>query len=65
MQEQGRCPKCKSWNLEYGKIEHDEGTIKYPFQCNDCKQEGYEWYNVEFTDYTDLDENEIKGEELE
>lgn len=39
--EQGKCPKCNSMNLEYGVAENVDGMmIYYPYTCLDCQQQG-------------------------
>ena len=47
--EQGFCPKCHSYNLDYGSLEiEDDGMCYYPYKCEDCGQEGEEWYRLDF-----------------
>ena len=40
----GQCPKCDSYNLEYGASEGLDDSRIYPFICLDCGQEGREVY---------------------
>ena len=47
---QGECPRCHSYNLEYQAIEIEgDGMCYYPYKCEDCGQEGEEWYSMEFS----------------
>lgn len=55
--EQGVCPKCGSHNLEYDVISIECEACFYPYTCNDCGQEGEEWYSMEFTGHNVYDEN--------
>jgi len=57
--ESGRCPKCRSWNLVYQSVEHHDSSMAYPFKCKDCGFEGNEWYDLEFSGYTDDEGNEV------
>lgn len=47
--EPGVCPKCGSHDLEYDVINVECEAAYYPYTCNDCGQEGEEWYSMEFT----------------
>ena len=44
----GQCPKCGGNNLEYGVSEPLDGSIYYPYTCQDCNFDGDEFYNLEF-----------------
>lgn len=59
---QGECPKCGSTDLDYGSREGGVGgdTFYYPFTCKTCKFEGKEWYEANFTGFTDDDGNDIE-----
>lgn len=47
--EQGFCPKCHSYNLDYGTLDlEDDGMCHFPYKCKDCGQQGEEWYRLEF-----------------
>ena len=46
---QGVCPKCGSYNLDYKAIRFEGQMCYYPYECMDCKQEGEEWYSMEFS----------------
>lgn len=46
--EQGKCPKCGGLNLDYGTLEVESGMCYYRWTCEDCRQEGEEWYSMEF-----------------
>jgi hypothetical protein len=53
--EEGRCPKCGSYELDYGCSETDDGYIKYPWECGKCGSEGTEFGNIVF------DGHEVSG----
>ena len=56
--EQGFCPKCGSYNLDYHAMEfEDDGMCYYPYKCKDCGQEGEEWYKLDFQGHNVYDEN--------
>ena len=66
--EQGKCPKCGSYNLNYGynfncekivDIAPNEQAVYYPYTCDDCEFEGREYYNLTFSGFEDNDGNEI------
>lgn len=46
----GFCAKCNGTNLDYGAMELQDSCVFYPYNCLDCKHEGKEWYNLEYTD---------------
>lgn len=46
--EQGHCPKCGGYNLDYQTIQYADGMCYYPYKCEGCGQEGEEWYHMEF-----------------
>lgn len=48
MNKQGVCPKCQGYNLDYQPIEFTDTMCYYHYKCDDCGQEGEEWYNMEF-----------------
>ena len=54
--EQGKCPKCDSYNLDYETIVDTTPSIQavyYPVECLDCGYKGKECYNLHFTEYTE------------
>lgn len=55
--EQGKCPKCRSDNLEYGAISLEGDMAYYPYTCKDCGQQGEEWYKLEFAGHNVYDED--------
>jgi len=59
----GKCPKCGSENLEYDSIELESCCAYYPLECKDCGFIGREWYELEFSGFTDDDGNEMEDEE--
>ena len=46
--QQGVCPKCQGYNLDYQPIGFTDTMCYYRYKCEDCGQEGEEWYNMEF-----------------
>lgn len=61
--EQGQCPYCNSYELEYGAIEmQDDGLAFYPWTCEHCGHSGEEWYELNFIGHNDEDGKEIKLE---
>lgn len=46
--EQGRCPKCGGYNINYEAIELLDDCLYYPAICNDCKTEFEEYYTLTF-----------------
>lgn len=62
--EPGKCPKCGSENLNYGSVEIESESLMYPYDCEDCKFEGQEWYNIEFSTHFDTHENEITKQQI-
>lgn len=55
--EQGKCPKCGSHELEYESIRVEGDMAYYRYTCNDCGQEGEEWYSLEFAGHNIYAEN--------
>lgn len=56
--QQGQCPKCHKYMLDYGPIQiEDDGMAYYPWQCDNCKTEGEEWYKLEFQGHNIYTEN--------
>ena len=57
----GKCPRCGSERLDYDAFELGSigGTAYYPFTCNDCGFTGREWYDLNFSGYTDEDGEEM------
>lgn len=60
--EQGKCPKCGGEKLEYSTTEYVDNMCYYRYKCEECGQEGEEWYNMEFAGHNVYDEN---GEMIE
>lgn len=61
--EQGLCPKCGGYHLDYGTLEiEDDGMCYYSYKCKDCGQEGEEWYRMEFNGHNIYNED---GETIE
>lgn len=60
--EQGFCPRCKSGNLNYEAIRLENDMCYFPYICNDCGQQGEEWYRLEFAGHNIITE---EGENIE
>ena len=55
--EQGFCPKCHSYNLDYQAMQvEDDMMCYYPYKCEDCGMQGEEWYRLEFQGHNVYDE---------
>ena len=48
MNVQGRCPKCHGYNLDYQPIDYADDMCFYRYTCDDCGQQGEEWYSMQF-----------------
>lgn len=46
---QGECPKCHSGNLDYDAVEFSDNMCYFPYKCEECGQEGEEWYSMVFS----------------
>ena len=55
--EQDRCPKCGSYDLDYQAIKYGDGMCYYPYKCKKCGQEGEEWYSMEFAGHNVITED--------
>lgn len=53
---QGECPKCHESNLDYESIRLEGEMAYFPYKCNNCGQEGEEWYSMEFAGHNVYDE---------
>lgn len=53
------CPKCKSYNFEFGALESCDTGIFYPVKCTDCGFTGQQHYNVAFSCFTNEDGKEV------
>ena len=49
-QEPGKCPKCGSFDIEYGSTEIDGDNLGYEFSCEKCGAYGLEWYTLEYAE---------------
>lgn len=50
----GSCAVCDSTNIDYGNTEIDNQQIGYEYQCLDCKNDGIEWYAMEYIETVSL-----------
>jgi hypothetical protein len=64
MLEKGKCPKCKSENIEYDVAVIDM-QLFYPFKCKDCGFVGREWYTIKFIGFTDANNYDIDEVSIE
>lgn len=48
--EEGKCPKCGNYNLDYDPLEIEGNAVYYPWICLDCKSSGKEYYNLTFSE---------------
>ena len=55
--EQGACPKCGGFNLDYQAVRVENEMCYYPYKCEDCGQEGEEWYSMDFAGHNVYDEH--------
>ena len=45
---EGTCVNCKSDNINYDTFEYNGSYGYFPTICDDCGQEGREYYNIVF-----------------
>lgn len=58
--ESGKCPKCGvDGRLNYGVGFLQDNSYGYPVSCPDCEFTGTEWYDVNFSCFTDKYGDEI------
>lgn len=55
--EQGYCPKCHSYNLDYQPVDFEDTMCSFRYKCEDCGQEGEEWYNLVFAGHNVITED--------
>lgn len=48
--QEGRCPRCGSYNLIYKDLCLCNGAMYYPWECENCHSKGREWYDIAFSD---------------
>ena len=59
--EEGKCPKCGHYNLDYEPLEIYGQSVYYPWTCPDCHASGKEWYSLTFDEQELIEEGgEIK-----
>ena len=54
---QGICPKCGEISLDYDAIRYTDEMCYYPYKCENCRQEGEEWYRLEFNGHNVITED--------
>lgn len=60
--ENGRCPICNGYNLNYEQMEPEGDMICYPWVCEDCSTRGKEWYLLNFIGHNVLDKDGVSIE---
>lgn len=50
-EELGKCPKCKSENLDWGDKDFESDSMSFDVWCNDCDWSGVEVYEMKFQGY--------------
>lgn len=55
--EQGMCPRCNSFNLDYESARFEYNMVTFPWQCKDCGLDGEEWHEMNFVGHNVIDEN--------
>jgi hypothetical protein len=55
IQEQGKCPRCGSDDLDYGCQKIMGESLGYDFSCNNCGTEGVEWYDLVYSETSTTD----------
>lgn len=55
--EQGCCPKCGGFNLDYQPMKYEDSMCYYTYKCEDCGQVGEEWYRLEFAGHNVITED--------
>ena len=43
---QGQCVACLSENIEYDSFEYEGDYGYYPYECNECGNEGREYFEL-------------------
>lgn len=51
--EQGKCPCCGGYSLEYDPIVVEGQQLYYPYFCPGCDFRGREWYALEFIEHSE------------
>lgn len=46
--DEGVCPMCGSFKLNYGSAELHDNQVCYPYLCGSCGREGKEWYSMRY-----------------
>lgn len=60
--EEGKCPKCGHYNLNYEELKIQDNSVYYPWECPDCGASGKEWYELNFSEQ-ELNENNTGGDD--
>ena len=58
--QQWKCPICNWDNLNYWSVEFYDDQCYFPRECEDCKTEWQEWYQMEFTWHENLYDKDWK-----
>jgi hypothetical protein len=57
---EGKCVKCKGENLEYDGMDMDGECVWYKYTCDDCGDDGVEYYNLQYA-FSENNEEETKN----
>lgn len=57
---EGKCVKCKGENLEYDGMDIDGECVSYKYTCDDCGDDGVEYYNLQYA-FSENNEEETKN----
>lgn len=55
--EEGKCPFCNSYALDYDMADFIDDMVYYKWHCNNCEHEGIEYYRLEFIGHNVIDDN--------
>lgn len=58
--EEGICPVCGCSDLNYWGRNIDSDTMTYDWDCPDCKSDGMEVYNIQFSEHDILTKGKKK-----
>lgn len=56
--EQGTCPYCESWSIDYEPPQFEDDMVNYMAKCRVCGNVFQEWYKMNFIGHnvgSDLD----------
>lgn len=53
--EEGKCPRCGKYDLNYEALEMGDNAVYYPWTCTNCGASGKEWYELTFCEQEIID----------